>query len=376
MRCLLLMLFVFSASAHAQYTRVIGSVSRAGELVFDRTSNAVSYQVQWCATACGTWVGMTNYPREGTGSITTAVPMVYRVVAVVNNPPPNMSLIPAGVFAMGDAFGEDINTNEIPLHIISISAFYIDKYEVTKALWDEVKNFNAGNGYSYSNAGEGKATNHPVHTINWFDAVKWCNARSEMEGLTPVYYTDVGLTTVYKTGEVTPLANWTANGYRLPTEAEWEKAARGGVMGRRFPWGDIITHFHANYYATPNYNIYDLNITNGYHPTFNDGSDGVWLFTSPVGYFPPNDYDLYDIAGNVLEWCWDWYGRSYYSISPSADPRGPTEEYDPGSLYRYKILRSGSWNLGAYLNRVSMRHTMWPETEYNFIGFRCARGRL
>jgi hypothetical protein len=75
----------------------------------------------------------------------------------------------------------------------------MDKYEVTKALWDEVKNWNGGNGYSYDNAGTGKATNHPVQTVSWFDVVKFCNARSQKEGLTPVYYTDAGLTTVYKT---------------------------------------------------------------------------------------------------------------------------------------------------------------------------------
>ena len=89
-----------------------------------------------------------------------------------------------------------------------------------------------------------------MQTVNWYDCVKWCNARSQQEGLTPVYYTDAGLTQVYTNGETTTVyANWTANGYRLPTEAEWEKAARGGLSGQRFPWGNTITESQANYYG-------------------------------------------------------------------------------------------------------------------------------
>src|SRR5215212_2223216 len=92
-----------------------------------------------------------------------------------------------------------------------------------------------------------KATNHPVNNVSWYDAVKWCNARSEKDGLTPCYYSNVGLTVVYKTGRTEPYVRWTANGYRLPTEAEWEKAARGGLVGKRYPFGDSIDGSQANY---------------------------------------------------------------------------------------------------------------------------------
>ncbi|MGA1529420.1 MAG: formylglycine-generating enzyme family protein [Kiritimatiellia bacterium] len=287
--------------------------------------------------------------------------------STTNQPPPapaGMSLIPAGEFVMGDTFGEG-GSDELPLHTNTISAFYMDKYEVTKALWEEVKAFTGSYGYTYSNTGLGKATNHPVHTVNWFDVVKWCNARSQRDGLAPVYYTDAGFTTVYKTGEIAPFANWSANGYRLPTEAEWEKAARGGLAAQRFPWGDTISHSNANYYAYLSGYSYDVNPTEGYHPIFNIGNQP---YTSPVGYFAPNGYGLYDMSGNVWEWCWDWYSSSYYSSSPSTDPRGPSS----GS---YRVLRGGSWIVTAYVTRVAIRDYYYlPDVESYAIGFRCARG--
>ena len=92
-----------------------------------------------------------------------------------------------------------------------------------------------------------------MQTVDWYDVVKWCNARSQQAGLTPVYYTDTDLTQVYTNGERIRYVNWTANGYRLPTEAEWEKAARGGLSGQRFPWGNTISESQANYYGTTNY---------------------------------------------------------------------------------------------------------------------------
>jgi len=96
---------------------------------------------------------------------------------------------------MGDAL--DGTGSALPLHTVYVSAFYMDRYEVTKALWDEVKAWNGGNGYTYESPGSGKAANHPVHTVNWRDCVKWCNARSENEGRTPCYYNEAGLTTLF-----------------------------------------------------------------------------------------------------------------------------------------------------------------------------------
>lgn len=286
----------------------------------------------------------------------------YRVVALaVSNTaaPASMALIPAGTFQMGDTFYEG-EVYELPLHTVDVSAFYMDKYEVAKALWDQVLTWSTNHGYSYDNLGSGKAAKHPVQSINWFDMVKWCNARSEMQGRVPAYYTEAGLAQVYKTGEVAPYVNWHA-GYRLPSEAEWEKAARGGASGHRFPWTnvDTITHAQANYFSDASY-AYDISPTRGYNPAFNDG---VMPYTSPVGSFAPNGYGLYDMAGNVWEWCWDWAGN--YSSSPQTDPHGP----DTGST---RVGRGGNWNYYAEHCRNSYRYGNPPTDSATNIGFRCA----
>src|ERR1035437_4024801 len=156
-----------------------------------------------------------------------------------------MALIPAGSFTMGDNLDGE---SDAPVHSVYVSAFYMDKYDVTKALWDSVYQWATNHGYSFDYAGSGKAANHPVQTIDWYDAVKWCNARSEKEGKTPAYYTDAGLSVRYRSGRMSPYVNW-SSGYRLPTEAEWEKAARGGASGQRFPWGNTISWSQANYYS-------------------------------------------------------------------------------------------------------------------------------
>jgi sulfatase modifying factor 1 len=155
--------------------------------------------------------------------------------------------------------------------------------------------------------------------------------------------------------------NW-SGGYRLPTEAEWEKAARGGASGQRFPWGDTITHSRANYSSSTSY-AYDVSPTRGYHPTFNDG---VYPYTSPVGYFAANGYGLYDMAGNVWEWCWDWYGTPYGQPG-TTNPTGPAS----GSG---RVLRGGSWNGSAGNARCANRLNDYPDYAYDDLGFRCVRG--
>jgi formylglycine-generating enzyme required for sulfatase activity len=295
------------------------------------------------------------------------------------NPPPGMVLIPAGSFTMGDCMGDGVSGDELPLHTVCVSAFYMEKYLVTSNLWLTVTAWNGGNGYSYetnagsygTNAGSGKASGHPVVWVRWYDVVKWCNARSEKEGLTPCYYTNAELTTVYKTERVAPYVNWSANGYRLPTEAEWEKAARGGASGHRFPWSDAdtIDWSRANYPADPRRYSYDVNPTSGFHPTF---YDGVSPFTSPVGYFAPNGYGLYDMAGNVCEWCWDWYDGSWYSNAGAtqSDTRGPAS-----SPYGARVDRGGSHNIEAGGIRCAFRLYCAPPQYANYnYGFRCVRG--
>lgn len=287
----------------------------------------------------------------------------YRILVpsgFTNSAPTNMVLIPAGDFDMGDTFAEG-ESYELPVHTVYVSAFYMDKYEVTYGLWLRVQSWSATNGYSYDYAGSGKAPEHPVQSIDWYDMAKWCNARSESEGRVPSYYTDAALTQVYRTGDLDPYVNWHA-GYRLPTEAEWEKGARGGAAGHRFPWTntDTISHDQANYYSDSTQFAYDLGPTSGFDPAFNDG---VNPFTAPVGSFAPNGYGLYDMAGNVWEWCWDWAGN--YPSAPQTDPHGP----DTGST---RVGRGGNWNYYPEHCRNSYRFGNSPNYSAQNIGFRCA----
>jgi formylglycine-generating enzyme required for sulfatase activity len=285
-----------------------------------------------------------------------------------------MALIPAGSFLMGDSFNEG-GTDEVPVHTVYVSAFYMDKYPVTRALWFEVYQWAIANGYNFSRDGAGKSANHPAHSMNWFDAVKWCNARSEMEGRTPAYYTNTVKSSVYRSGQVwlqNSFVKWNV-GYRLPTEAEWEKAARGGLGGRRFPWGDTISRAEANYYSDwisgmfPRFH-YDLATTSGYHPTY---ATGGTPYTSPVGSFIPNGYGLYDMAGNVSEWCWDWYTSVQYGSGPATDPHGPVSGQN-------RVKRGGSvgsLNNYAYDCRAAARDQHWPGWDgtalADYLGFRC-----
>lgn len=275
--------------------------------------------------------------------------------------PAGMVLIPDGSFRMGDSLGEG-HSDERPVHTVSVSAFYMDAYEVTKGLWDEVTTWAQTHGYEFDAAsGYGKASNHPVHIVTWYGSVKWANARSEKEGLTPCY--TVG-GSVYRSGYSDNVScNWSANGYRLPTEAEWEKAARGGCDGHRFPWcgADTITHSRANYESTRDYS-YDTSPTRSYHPTYKTGS---MPYTSPVGSFPANRYGLYDMAGNVFEWCWDWYSETYYASSPGTDPSGPAS-----GLVR--VCRGGGWYDHADSCCVANRYISLPRGSYG-IGFRLVR---
>jgi formylglycine-generating enzyme required for sulfatase activity len=280
--------------------------------------------------------------------------------------PPGMALIPAGAFTMGDNL--DGESNAIPTVTVTVSVFYMDVNLVSYSQWQSVYYWATSHGYGFVNAGSGKAANHPVQTVDWYDVVKWCNARSQQAGRTPVYYTDAGLTQVYMTGEVTPYANWAAKGYRLPTEAEWEKAARGGLSGQRFPWGNVITENLANYGGDTTYS-YDLG-PNGYNTAF---TNGVAPYTSPVGYFAANGYGLYDMGGNVGGWCWDWYaGAPYPTGIPYAggtDPRGSAS-----SPFDTRICRGGDWGSSAGAARCAIRFNLFPSHVYHDFGFRCVRG--
>jgi formylglycine-generating enzyme required for sulfatase activity len=265
---------------------------------------------------------------------------------------------------MGNSVAADTEIMDAGPVSTTVSAFYLAETEVTLIQWQALYNWANANGYSGLSAGRGKGPNHPVHTITWYDTVKWCNARSEQEGLTPIYYTNDAQTMIYRIGDVdvtNAQVKWTANGYRLPTEAEWEKAARGGLSGQRFPWGDTITHNQANYWSYEGI-AYDVSSTRDFHPTYAVGDQP---YTSPVGSFAANGYGLHDMAGNIWEWCWDWYGA--YSSVAQFDPKGATT----GST---RVFRGGSWEHAASVGRVAERYGSNPSYWSLHKGFRPARG--
>lgn len=280
--------------------------------------------------------------------------------------PPGFAYIPSGSFTMG-AISSDGDA-DATAHEVSLTACVLQQKETTKAEWDEVRSWAVLQGYTDLPQGSGKSGSHPVTGVSWWDVVKWCNARSEKEGLTPCYTNGP---TVMRTGTTAPSVNWNANGYRLPTEAEWEKGARGGITAQRFPWGTKTIRNgaaeeggQANYQGATSGFAYDLG-PDGYNPAFDDG---LPPYTSPAGSFPANGHGLYDMAGNVSEWCWDWYAAEAYTPGRQ-NPRGP----DQGTA---RVLRGGSWNSHADNARCSARSGHLPEIKSNEIGFRLAQAAV
>jgi len=290
-----------------------GATQGASELQYDGTPLSVT---TWSATQI---LAVLPDPKApGTYDVQVVVgTAVSNIVPHTIEAVSGMAAIPAGCFDMGDHFGEG-GTNELPVHNVCISAFEMDVHEVTNA---EYAACVAGGGCtepyytgSYSRAtyyGDPAYDDFPVIYVDWFQAEDYCT--------------------------------WA--GKRLPTEAEWEYAARGGLSGKRYPWGDTISGTDANYWDSGD-------------PWDND--------TSPVEYYAPNGYGLYDMAGNVWEWVNDWYQSDYYSVSPPNDPPGPVS----GS---YRVLRGGSWRYNTYFLRVAVRSNYFPVLEHNYVGFRCSR---
>lgn len=275
--------------------------------------------------------------------------------------------VAAGSFEMGDSFAESGSTDrgELPVRPVDLRAYRIGETEVTWEQWVAVRDLAVQNGYDdLAGVGAGKADGHPVHSVNWFAAVKWCNAASEIRGLEPVYRVSEG-GPIYRTGQVEPFIDYSKNGYRLPTEAEWEKAARGGLVERRFPWGDEIDHSFANYYANGSAQTYDISPYTSvtYHPDYYSNQQP---HTSPVKAFPANGLGLYDVAGNLSEWCNDWWSQTSYATDSSTNPVGP-------STGTVRVRRGGSWENGAKTARVANRSAGAPAKGDQGVGFRVVR---
>ncbi|MFM8982682.1 MAG: formylglycine-generating enzyme family protein, partial [Spartobacteria bacterium] len=230
---------------------------------------------------------------------------------------PNMVLVQGGTLPAGSALSSQ-----------TASAFHIARFETTWAEWKEVRAWAAANGYDIGSVGQGTADNHPVRNVSWYDAVKWCNAKSEMEGLNPSYSFN-GST--YKSGEVIPTVLATANGYRLPAEAEGEWAGRGGVSSQGYAYSGS----------------HEVTAVAWYNANSSDG-------TKAVGTKAANELGIHDMSGNLFEWCWN--------------------VYDPSPSYRR--VRSGAWNSGANRCTVADRGYVGPGDRWPDVGFRYARSAI
>ncbi|MCL2479314.1 MAG: formylglycine-generating enzyme family protein [Treponema sp.] len=232
----------------------------------------------------------------------------------------SMILIDAGTFTMGSPSGEGgRSANEGPQHQVTVSSFYMDKYPVTQAEYKDI----TGKTPSMF-----KGDNLPVEQVSWFDAVDYCNKLSVKEGLTPVYKV---------TGSIVEWISG-ANGYRLPTEAEWEYACRAGT---KTPYSGGTSVAALGWYS---------------------GNSGNT--THPVGLKQPNAWGIYDMHGNVLEWCWDWLGN--YTADAQTDPRGPVSGTS-------RVYRGGCWRFEAYQTRSAFRFGNYPNLRTFLAGFRVVR---
>jgi formylglycine-generating enzyme required for sulfatase activity len=261
------------------------------------------------------------------------LPVQTKTLVYPQHPVPDSFVrINGGTFIMGSpAYEPEHFDNEGPQHQVTVSSFYMEKYQVTQAEYQVVMG---------TNPSEFKGSNLPVEQVDWYDAVEFCNRLSQREGITPAYSGSGDNIT----------CNWNANGYRLPTEAEWEYACRAGTT-TPFNTGDNITTDQANYDGR---NPYNKNATGIYRGT-----------TTAVGSFASNHWGLYDMHGNVWEWCWDW--SASYSCEAQTNPDGAV-------LSAYRVLRGGSWDDdGQYLRSAFRLNYASPSSRYNILGFRLVR---
>jgi formylglycine-generating enzyme required for sulfatase activity len=237
--------------------------------------------------------------------------------------PANMALVEGGTFQMGSTSGDN---DEKPVHTVTVKSFYMGKTEVTQKEWMEVM----GN-----NPSRVKGDTLPVENVSWYDAVEYCNRLSLKEGLTPAYR---------GSGDAI-VCDFNAGGYRLPTEAEWEYAAKGGNK-------DYLSYEYSGGNSVGSVAWYNENSGRSTHP---------------AGTKAPNSLGLYDMSGNVWEWCWDWYGS--YSGGSQTDPSG-------ASSGTGRVIRGGSWYNDAALARSAYRDIFTPSGRRDILGFRLVASSL
>jgi len=331
-----------------------GVTQQTGTLIDNVTS---PYKISGLTKNSASFFVLTASNGSGQSSDSAQVAATPRTTAL----PPisqRMVQIPAGSFQMGDNL--DSISYAKPATMVAVSPFYIDKFETGYDAWVPVYNWAINNGYSFDNPGNNGSdspelgTDLPVTLISWYDVLKWMNARSEMEGKTPAYYTNAGKTQIYRSGDVdisNAMVNWAGCGYRLPTEAEWEKADRGGLTGERYPWGNDPL----------DYNLVDPSLAN-----YNMGR------TTSMGVYPANGFGLYDMAGNVWEWTWNWWTADYSGLSLS-DPHGVDVNPLPGAADFLRVRRGGGYAYGPAYLRSAERVPRPPSYTGPYFGFRAAR---
>ncbi|MDR2500316.1 MAG: SUMF1/EgtB/PvdO family nonheme iron enzyme [Treponema sp.] len=339
-----------TSEAHTGSVTVTSEI--AGMVLIDGRETGTRVKAQGSVTIANVSAGETVAAvRDDSGNITRAARNVavrqgQTAAAAIERPrPADFVKIPGGTFMMGSPENEPERFDDEARRQATAGTFYMGKYEVTQKEWREVM----GN-----NPSRFQGDNLPVERVSWYEAVEYCNKRSEREGLAPAYRIDKTGRDPQNTNEndaVKWLVTWdrNASGYRLPTEAEWEYACRAGTGGP-FSTGNNITTDQANY--------------DGHYP-YNNNAKGVYREkTVNAGSFAANPWGLYDMHGNVWEWCWDWYES--YSGNSQTDPAGPAAGSD-------RVLRGGSWLNFARNLRSANRGSYAPSDRGNDLGFRLVR---